>query len=57
MVYSYIDGIFVMLQIRALEKKKKAGHYVKKVKAKTRRKMHELDNPLEADEFSEMWKE
>ncbi|BBH01823.1 Ribosomal RNA processing Brix domain protein [Prunus dulcis] len=44
-------------QIRALEKKKKAGHYVKKVKAKTRRKMHELDNPLEADEFSEMWKE
>ncbi|KAB2605705.1 ribosome biogenesis protein BRX1 [Pyrus ussuriensis x Pyrus communis] len=44
-------------QIRALEKKKKAGTFVKKVKAKTRRKMHELENPLEADEFSEMWKE
>ncbi|KAM1655384.1 hypothetical protein ACFX1Q_008272 [Malus domestica] len=44
-------------QIRTLEKKKKAGTFVKKVKAKTRRKMHELENPLEADEFSEMWKE
>ncbi|KAM1057455.1 hypothetical protein EV2_031630 [Malus domestica] len=44
-------------QIRAMEKKKKAGTFVKKVKAKTRRKMHELENPLEPDEFSEMWKE
>ncbi|KAJ6770450.1 RIBOSOME BIOGENESIS PROTEIN BRIX [Salix purpurea] len=34
-------------QIRALEKKKKAGKFAKKVKAKTRRKMHELSNPLE----------
>ncbi|KAG6689358.1 hypothetical protein I3842_11G170400 [Carya illinoinensis] len=44
-------------QIRALEKRKKAGKYAKKVKAKTRRKMHELSNPLEPDEFAEMWKE
>ncbi|RXH83102.1 hypothetical protein DVH24_003600 [Malus domestica] len=46
-----------LVEIRTLEKKKKAGTFVKKVKAKTRRKMHELENPLEADEFSEMWKE
>ncbi|GAB4825213.1 Ribosome bioproteinsis protein BRX1 2 [Ancistrocladus abbreviatus] len=44
-------------QIRALEKKQKAGKYVKKVKAKTRRKMHELSNPMERDEFADMWKE
>ncbi|KAL8139102.1 hypothetical protein V2J09_005103 [Rumex salicifolius] len=44
-------------QIRALEKKQKAGKYVKKVKAKTRRKMHELANPMQRDEFSDMWKE
>ncbi|CAK9328354.1 unnamed protein product [Citrullus colocynthis] len=44
-------------QIRALEKKQKAGKYSKKVKAKTRRKMHELSNPLEPDEFADMWKE
>ncbi|XP_057957110.1 ribosome biogenesis protein BRX1 homolog 2-like isoform X2 [Malania oleifera] len=44
-------------QIRALEKKQKGGKYAKKVKAKTRRKMHELSNPLLADEFSDMWKE
>ncbi|KAK8358647.1 hypothetical protein V6Z12_A04G036400 [Gossypium hirsutum] len=31
-------------QIRALEKKQKAGKYAKKVKAKIRRKMHELSN-------------
>ncbi|KAG7953649.1 hypothetical protein I3843_12G119800 [Carya illinoinensis] len=42
-------------QIRALEKRKKAGKYAKKVKAKTRRKMHELSNPLESDEFADMW--
>ncbi|KAI3457483.1 hypothetical protein Pfo_014146 [Paulownia fortunei] len=28
-----------------------------KVKAKTRRKTHELANPLEIDEFADMWKE
>ncbi|KAF5960193.1 hypothetical protein HYC85_001402 [Camellia sinensis] len=44
-------------QIRALEKRQKAGKYAKKVKAKTRRKMHELSNPLEPDEFADMWKE
>ncbi|KAJ6776320.1 RIBOSOME BIOGENESIS PROTEIN BRIX [Salix koriyanagi] len=44
-------------QIRALEKKQKAGKFAKKVKAKTRRKMHELSNPLEPDEFADMWKE
>ncbi|KAK6154330.1 hypothetical protein DH2020_008578 [Rehmannia glutinosa] len=44
-------------QIRSLEKRKKAGKYAKKVKAKTRRKMHELENPLEVDEFADMWKE
>ncbi|XP_074285137.1 ribosome biogenesis protein BRX1 homolog 1-like [Silene latifolia] len=44
-------------QIRALQKKKKAGKYVKKVKAKTRRKMHELSNPMERDEFTDMWRE
>ncbi|CAM8954594.1 unnamed protein product [Rhodiola kirilowii] len=44
-------------QIRALEKRKKAGKYAKKVKAKTRRKMHEQSNPLEQDEFAGMWKD
>ncbi|CAA0813281.1 Ribosomal RNA processing Brix domain protein [Striga hermonthica] len=44
-------------QIRSLEKRQKAGKYAKKVKAKTRRKMHELENPLEVDEFADMWKE
>ncbi|KAK9085188.1 hypothetical protein Sjap_025599 [Stephania japonica] len=44
-------------QIRAMEKKQKAGKFVKKVKAKTRRKMHEQLNPLEPDEFSDLWKE
>ncbi|XP_070051016.1 ribosome biogenesis protein BRX1 homolog 1-like [Nicotiana tomentosiformis] len=44
-------------QIRSLEKKQKAGKYAKKVKAKTRRKMHQLSNPLEVYEFADMWKE
>lgn len=43
-------------QIRALEKRKKAGKYAKKVKAKVRRKMHEMENTLEPDEFAELWK-
>ncbi|KAJ0965090.1 hypothetical protein J5N97_026228 [Dioscorea zingiberensis] len=38
-------------------KKAKATKYVKKVKAKTRRKMHEIENPLEPDEFADLWKE
>lgn len=48
---------YTCLQIRSLEKKQKAGKYAKKVKAKTRRKMHEMENPLEVDEFADMWKE
>uniref|UniRef100_A0A0D9VHQ4 Brix domain-containing protein n=1 Tax=Leersia perrieri TaxID=77586 RepID=A0A0D9VHQ4_9ORYZ len=43
-------------QIRALEKRKKAGKYAKKVKAKVRRKMHEMENTLEPDEFAGLWK-
>ncbi|KAJ0965060.1 hypothetical protein J5N97_026198 [Dioscorea zingiberensis] len=42
---------------RAQMKKAKATKYVKKVKAKTRRKMHEIENPLEPDEFADLWKE
>ncbi|CAL9138037.1 unnamed protein product, partial [Musa acuminata var. zebrina] len=42
--------------ICALEKKKMtAGKYTKKVKAKMRRKMHELLNPLEPNEFADLW--
>ncbi|RAL45647.1 hypothetical protein DM860_009511 [Cuscuta australis] len=44
-------------QIRSLEKKQKAGRYAKKVKEKTKRKMHELSNPMELDEFADMWKD
>ncbi|KAI5649307.1 hypothetical protein M9H77_35312 [Catharanthus roseus] len=44
-------------QIRSLEKRQKAGKYAKKVKAKTRRKMHEMANPLEVDELAHMWDE
>lgn len=44
-------------QIRALDKKQKVNTFAKKVKAKTRRKMHELSNPLEPDEFAGMWRE
>ncbi|KAK7407409.1 hypothetical protein VNO78_09311 [Psophocarpus tetragonolobus] len=40
-------------QIRSLEKRKKAGKFTKKVKAKIRRKMHEMSNPLETDEFAD----
>ncbi|CBI25956.3 unnamed protein product, partial [Vitis vinifera] len=36
---------------RALEKRKNVDKYAEKEKAKTRRKMHEFENPLEADEF------
>ncbi|KAG2293722.1 hypothetical protein Bca52824_040391 [Brassica carinata] len=44
-------------QIRALEKSNKAGNFAKKIKAKTRRKMHDLSDPLEPDEFADMWKD
>uniref|UniRef100_A0A804NSR7 Brix domain-containing protein n=1 Tax=Zea mays TaxID=4577 RepID=A0A804NSR7_MAIZE len=46
----------MITQIRALEKRQKAGKYAKKVKAKVRRKMHEMENTLEPDEFAELWK-
>ncbi|RZC62031.1 hypothetical protein C5167_023770 [Papaver somniferum] len=41
---------------RAADKRKKAGKYALKVKAKTRRKAHEQDNPLQPDEYADMWK-
>ncbi|KAG6487124.1 ribosome biogenesis protein BRX1 homolog 1-like [Zingiber officinale] len=44
-------------QIRAMAKRKKAGKYTKKLKAKMRRKLHEEANPLEPDEFADLWKE
>ncbi|ONK73297.1 uncharacterized protein A4U43_C04F29460 [Asparagus officinalis] len=47
----------IITQIRALEKKKKAGRYAKKVEAKTKRKKHETSNQLEPDEFADMWKD
>lgn len=59
-LFSINDAICLCIwyfQIRSLEKKNKAGKYAKKVKAKARRRMHELSNPLEPDEFADMWKE
>lgn len=56
-MYILIDKFALDDQIRSLEKRQKAGKYAMKVKAKTRRKMHEMTNPLEADEFADMWKE
>ncbi|WOH05928.1 hypothetical protein DCAR_0625351 [Daucus carota subsp. sativus] len=44
-------------QIRSLDKKKKAGKYAKKVKAKIRRKMQELSKPMEEDEFADTWQD
>ncbi|KAF3581167.1 hypothetical protein DY000_02030496 [Brassica cretica] len=38
-------------------KRNKAENFAKKIKAKARRKMHELSNPLEPDEFANMWKD
>jgi ribosome biogenesis protein BRX1 len=43
-------------QIRALEKRKKAGKYAHKVKAKVRRREHEKVHHLEPDEFADIWK-
>eukprot|EP00252_Welwitschia_mirabilis_P018412 TRINITY_DN40930_c0_g1_i1.p1 TRINITY_DN40930_c0_g1~~TRINITY_DN40930_c0_g1_i1.p1 ORF type:complete len:312 (-),score=56.95 TRINITY_DN40930_c0_g1_i1:196-1131(-) len=42
--------------IRAAQKRKAAGKYANKVKAKQKRKKHLLENPLEPDEFDDMWK-
>lgn len=44
-------------QIRSLVKKKKAGKYTKKVKAKIRRKMQDMSKPLEEDEFVDTWED
>ncbi|XP_047341846.1 ribosome biogenesis protein BRX1 homolog 1-like [Impatiens glandulifera] len=44
-------------QIRALEKRKKGSKFAMKVKAKIRRKQHEDANPLERDEFADMWQD
>ena len=50
------DVLFIFHQIQALEKRKKAGKYVQKVKAKVRRKQHEQAHHLEPDEFADIWK-
>ncbi|XP_065875818.1 ribosome biogenesis protein BRX1 homolog 2-like [Euphorbia lathyris] len=44
-------------QIRAMEKRQKVGKFAMKVKAKTRRKMHEQSNALVPDELADIWKE
>ncbi|GKA88587.1 hypothetical protein Tco_0810351 [Tanacetum coccineum] len=43
-------------QIRSLEKRKKAGKYANKVKAKTKRNMHAMENQLVSDEIEGLWK-
>ncbi|KAJ8638078.1 hypothetical protein MRB53_012345 [Persea americana] len=54
----YVNPYYVSPnQIRALEKKKKAGKYAKKIKAKTKRKMHAAENQLEPNEFADLWKD
>jgi ribosome biogenesis protein BRX1 len=48
--------LFIIHQIRALEKRKKAGKYIHKVKAKSKRRDHLKANHLEPDEFADIWK-
>ncbi|KAH7387719.1 hypothetical protein KP509_16G037900 [Ceratopteris richardii] len=43
--------------VRSQEKRAKAGKYVKKVKAKQRRKTHLMMNQVEPDELAGIWKE
>jgi ribosome biogenesis protein BRX1 len=43
--------------VRSNEKKAKAGKYVKKVKAKQRRKTHLAANPLQPDELADVWED
>lgn len=43
--------------VRSQEKRAKAGKYVKKVKAKQRRKTHVMTNQLEPDELAGVWNE
>jgi len=45
------------LQERSLEKRRKAGKYQKKVKAKQRRKTYESVNQLEPSELADVWDE
>lgn len=49
--------LLLTLQLRSNEKKAKAGKYVKKVKAKQRRKTHLAANPLQADELADVWED
>jgi ribosome biogenesis protein BRX1 len=51
----YLSLIFV--QERSLEKRRKAGKYQKKVKAKQRRKTYESANQLEPSELADVWDE
>ncbi|RWR77230.1 Brix domain-containing protein [Cinnamomum micranthum f. kanehirae] len=54
----YVNPFYVSPnQIRALEKKKKGGKYAKKIKAKTKRKLHAAENQLEPNEFADLWKD
>jgi ribosome biogenesis protein BRX1 len=46
-----------MIQVRSNEKKAKAGKFVKKVKAKQRRKTHLAANPLRPDELADVWED
>ncbi|KAJ7526823.1 hypothetical protein O6H91_16G024500 [Diphasiastrum complanatum] len=43
--------------VRSQEKRQKAGKYVKKVKAKQRRRTHVISNLLEPDELADVWHE
>nr|GEX41257.1 ribosome biogenesis protein BRX1 homolog [Tanacetum cinerariifolium] len=43
-------------QIWSLEKRKKAGKYANKVKSKTKRIMHAMENQLVSDEIEGLWK-
>ena len=44
-------------QIRAELKKKKQSKYGSKVKAKARRKVHEIENAMQRGEFDGIWSE
>jgi len=48
-----VDGI----QVRAAAKQKRSTKYNVKVKAKQRRKQHELKHHLEPDELEGVWRE
>jgi len=48
---------FFCVQERSLEKRRKAGKYQKKVKAKQRRKTYESVNQLDPSELADVWDE